>query len=100
MSGAVFDALGDPTRRSLVEHLGADGPGSASDLARVLPVSRQAIVKHLAQLEEAGLVSRQRRGRAVEFHLVPARLDEVSRWTEQVGEEWGERLTRLAGDTG
>jgi DNA-binding transcriptional ArsR family regulator len=98
VSDEIFDALGDPTRRKLVEHLGAAGPESASALARVLPVSRQAIVKHLAQLEDAGLVSRSRRGRSVEFHLVTARLDEVTRWTAQVGEEWSQRLSRLQGD--
>lgn len=95
MNDGVFDALGDPTRRRLVEQLGAHGPGSATELAGLLPVSRQAVAKHLAQLEEAGIVGRTRNGRAVEFHLVPAVLEEVTRWSQQVGREWTERLGRL-----
>lgn len=95
MSDGVFDALGDPTRRRLLEQLGTHGPGSATELAESLPVSRQAVAKHLVQLEEAGLVGRARNGRAVEFHLVPAALDEVTRWSQRVGREWTERLGRL-----
>lgn len=99
MTDRIFDALGDPTRRRLIEHLGSDGPGSASELSQRLPVSRQAIAKHLAHLEEVGLVDRARRGRSVEFHLVAARLDEVTRWTERVGDEWEKRLQRLSAQT-
>jgi DNA-binding transcriptional ArsR family regulator len=95
MTDRVFDALGDPTRRLLLERLGTSGPGSASELAGKLPVSRQAVAKHLAQLEEAGLVGRRRRGRSVEFHLIASGLDEVARWTERVGGEWSQRLRRL-----
>lgn len=96
MSDRVFDALGDQTRRRLLEHLGTRGPGSATELSHRLPVSRQAVVKHLRQLEDAGLVGRIRRGRAVEFHLIPAGLDEVAQWTERVGSEWADRLRRLS----
>lgn len=95
MSDRIFDALGDRTRRRLLEQLGTRGPGSATELAHEVPVSRQAVVKHLRQLEDAGLVGRSKRGRAVEFHLIPARLDEVARWTEHVGSEWTDRLRRL-----
>jgi len=98
MSDRLFDALGDQTRRRLVEQLGLHGPRSASELAGDLPVSRQAVSKHLAHLEDAGLVGRARRGRAVEFHLIAAGLDEVARWTERVDREWTERLSRLGDD--
>lgn len=98
MSDRVFDALGDPTRRRLVEQLGAHGPGSATQLAGRLPLSRQAVAKHLAQLEGAGIVGRSRNGRAVEFHLISSGLDEVASWTDRVGREWTERLRRLGAD--
>jgi ArsR family transcriptional regulator, cadmium/lead-responsive transcriptional repressor len=98
MSDRVFDALGDPTRRRLLEHLGRVGPGSASELSAQLPVSRQAVAKHLGMLEEAGLVGRRRRGRSVEFHLAAAGLDDIAVWAERVGGEWSDRLARLGGD--
>jgi DNA-binding transcriptional ArsR family regulator len=91
----VFDALGDPTRRRLLEHLGTTGPGSASELAAVFPMSRQGIAKHLTHLEEAGLVDRRRNGRSIEYHVVAAGLDEVAEWSRRVELEWSERLRRL-----
>lgn len=100
MSDRVFDALGDPTRRRLVERLGTAGPGTAGELAADLPVTRQAVAKHLALLEEAGLVTRVRRGRSVEFRLAPGGFDDVARWTDRVGAEWSERLRRLQAETG
>lgn len=99
MTGRIFDALGDPTRRRLVEHLGSVGPESASRLAAELPLSRQAIAKHLGLLEEAGLVTRSRNGRSVEFSLVEGGLDEIGRWARRVEGEWTERLDRLGRDT-
>ncbi|MFD2352225.1 ArsR/SmtB family transcription factor [Nonomuraea ferruginea] len=54
---AVFAALTDPTRRALLEELARAGPATVTDLARRLPISRQAIAKHLGQLAEAGLIS-------------------------------------------
>lgn len=95
MSDRVFDALGDPTRRKLLEHLGSSGPGSASEIAGHMPVSRQAIAKQLGLLEEAGLVERRRRGRSVEFHLVSGTLDEIGQWSRRVSDEWADRLGRL-----
>ena len=97
MTDRIFDALGDPTRRRLIEQLGTHGPVSATQLAGRLPMSRQAVSKHLAQLEEAGLVGRTRNGRAVEFHLISSSLDEVAGWSARVGREWTERLRRLEG---
>lgn len=95
MNERVFDALGDPTRRRVLEHLGTAGPGSASEIATHMPVSRQAIAKQLGLLEDAGLVERRRRGRSIEFHLVSGTLDEIARWSRRVSDEWTERLARL-----
>ena len=57
----VFSALADSTRRHVLERLAVSGAASASTLARELPVSRQAIVKHMSVLEDAGLVSRKKK---------------------------------------
>ena len=94
MSGDVFSALADPTRRRLVESLAAS-PSTATALARDLPISRQAVAKHLALLRGADLVSAQRRGREIRYSLRPEPLSEVSRWVDAVGAEWTERLARL-----
>ncbi|HJV05539.1 MAG TPA: metalloregulator ArsR/SmtB family transcription factor, partial [Actinomycetota bacterium] len=76
-SGPVFEALGDPTRREVVRRLAEGGPASATRLAADLPVSRQAVAKHLAALEEAGLVTGERSGRERRFRLTPAPFSEA-----------------------
>ena len=91
----VLNALADPTRRALFERLNSDGPASASQLASVMPVSRQAIAKHLALLGEVGLVSRSPQGREVFYSARSAPLGEVATWLEQVGDSWTDRLERL-----
>jgi ArsR family transcriptional regulator, cadmium/lead-responsive transcriptional repressor len=91
----VFAALADPTRRAVFERLSARGPASASALARELPVSRQAIAKHLAVLDDAGLVERRSAGRAVEYRASPDALGEVASWMARVGTEWDDRLRNL-----
>ena len=92
---AVFAALADPTRRRVLRLVAERGPTSATLLERELPVSRQAIVKHLVVLSRAGLVTGQRTGQEVRFALVPEPLDEVSKWIAEVGSRWDERLARL-----
>ena len=94
-SGAVFDVLADPTRRHLIERISEDGPLSATDLAGDLPISRQAVVKHLSALAGAGLVQSDRQGREVLFAVDPARLRVASDWLEQVGRSWDRRLVAL-----
>jgi DNA-binding transcriptional ArsR family regulator len=91
----VFAALGDPTRRAIVESLSAQ-PASASDLVDDVPVTRQAIVKHLAVLEDAGLVAGERDGRRVLYRLTPAPFTDVAQWMVDVGAEWDRRLAVLA----
>src|SRR5690349_20018797 len=92
---AVFAALADPTRRRVLRLVAERGPTSATLLERELPVSRQAIVKHLAVLNRAGLVSGQRTGQEVRYALVPEALDDVAEWIAEIGSRWDERLGRL-----
>ena len=69
---------------------------SASALAGELPVSRQAIAKHLAALDRAGLVAARRAGRELQYRLEPAPLGDAMAWMASVGARWDERLARLA----
>jgi DNA-binding transcriptional ArsR family regulator len=91
----VFAALGDPTRRHLVETLASRGGASATALAAELPISRQAVSKHLAALGSAGLVRSHRSGRETLYELQPAPLEEAAEWIAEIGAEWDERLARL-----
>jgi DNA-binding transcriptional ArsR family regulator len=92
---AVFAALSDGTRRSLFALLGTAGEASATDLARQLPVSRQAVQKHLGTLADAGLVAARRSGREVLFRPTPAPMSEAMAWMAEVGGQWDERLAAL-----
>lgn len=92
----VFSALADPTRRQLVGAL-AERPGlTASHLAGDLPITRQAVGKHLAALAGAGLVEGRREGREMRYTLTPEPLGEAIDWMAAVGAEWDDRLRRLA----
>jgi DNA-binding transcriptional ArsR family regulator len=91
----VFFALGDPTRREVIRRLSQGGPVTVSDLARQLPVSRQAVAKHLAALDEAGLISGEQEGRQKRYHLTPGPLADAMGWMADVGAEWDERLNAL-----
>ena len=71
------------------------GEASASELAEQMPITRQAIVKHLASLADAGLVSAERDGRQVRYRLTPGPLNEAMRWMVEVGAEWDDRLQAL-----
>lgn len=90
----VFSALGDETRWSILAALG-EGDASASALARRLPVSRQAIAKHLAVLQEVGLVETVRVGREVQYRVIGAQLSETARRLDRIGAEWDHRLTAI-----
>ena len=82
---AVFAALADPTRRRLLDQLSNDGPLTATELAASYPVSRQAVVKHLAALAAAGLLDAERHGREVRYGVVPGRLGGARSWLAEVG---------------
>ncbi len=79
---AVFAALADPTRRWIVTRLVRSGPRSATDLARDLPMSRQAVVHHLQMLDEAGLVNSRRVGREVRWTATTAPLGPARAWIQ------------------
>jgi DNA-binding transcriptional ArsR family regulator len=92
----VFSALADPTRRELMTLIGKRGSATATELARDLPVSRQAVHKHLAGLAAAGLVASAREGRERRYRLTPAPMSEAVSWMTEVGARWDERLGELA----
>lgn len=94
-AGPVFAALADPTRRELVQRLADDGEATATELSAELPMSRQAVSKHLALLEDAGLVAATRAGREVRYRLNAPPLADAMAWMVQVGGRWDERLAAL-----
>ena len=91
----LLAALADPTRRAVFERLNSEGPASASKLATELPVSRQAIAKHLNLLDSVGLVDRTEQGRQVVYSARVAPLRDVATWLETVGDQWDARLEKL-----
>lgn len=94
---ALWAAVGDPTRRRLLDTLLARGEASATSLATELPVTRQAVAKHLAVLDRAGLVEAEKVGREVIYAVRTAELDEVSRAMAKVAAAWDQRLARIKG---
>jgi DNA-binding transcriptional ArsR family regulator len=91
----VFSALSDPTRRRLFTRLADGGPATATELAAELPVSRQAVVKHLEALKAAELVTSAREGREVRYRVTPAPLADAVGWIADVGAQWDTRLATL-----
>jgi DNA-binding transcriptional ArsR family regulator len=92
---AVFVALADPTRRRVVETLARGGTVTASGLAEQLPITRQAVAKHLTALRGAELVSASRVGRETHYELRPQPLDDAATWIQMVSAEWDDRLDGL-----
>ena len=92
---AVFFALADPSRRFVVETLASRGTATPTELAAELPVTRQAVAKHLTALREAGLVEATRSGRETRYALTPAPLASALGWIEDVDAAWDERLAAL-----
>ena len=95
MLDGVFGALADPTRRELLNTLLQQGPASATTLAGPLPISRQAVVKHLQVLEGARLARPARQGREVRWTAQPAPLVDAAEWLVAAGSAWERRLERL-----
>lgn len=91
----VFFALGDPTRLSIVQKLGAGGALSATALSEGAKVTRQAIAKHLSVLEDAGLVSHEKRGREVLYMLETDRLADAREYLALVSARWDRAIERL-----
>jgi DNA-binding transcriptional ArsR family regulator len=99
-AGAVFGALSDPTRRALLAAIAEHPAATATQLAAELPISRQAVVKHLNALTDAGLVDRTRAGREVRYQFTPAPLSDAVGWMAEVGAEWDDRLAVLRNQLG
>jgi ArsR family transcriptional regulator, cadmium/lead-responsive transcriptional repressor len=86
----LWAAVADPTRRRLLDVLLAQGEATATTLAAELPVTRQAVAKHLAVLDRAGLVEGRRHGREVRYAVRPERLDAATRSLTHVAAGWDE----------
>jgi DNA-binding transcriptional ArsR family regulator len=80
----VFVALSDPTRREVIAELARHGACTATELAVGMPITRQAVAKHLTLLRCSGLVVRERRGRETHYRLVPKAFGEAIVWLEQL----------------
>lgn len=100
MSTAVDDelwsAMGDPTRRRMLDLLLADGPGTATSLSEQLPVTRQAVAKHLAVLDRVGLVHGEVAGRERRYRVDDAQVARAAEQLASVGSAWDGRLRRIA----
>ncbi len=92
---AVFSALADPTRRRMLETMSHGDPVTATALARQLPISRQAVAKHLAALHAARLAKVERQGRETLYSLQTQPLRDAARWIQTVGGEWDRHLRAL-----
>jgi DNA-binding transcriptional ArsR family regulator len=93
---STFQALADPTRRALLARLELADGLSISDLARPLPMTLPAVMKHLDVLTDAGLIRREKLGRTVTCTLSPEPMREAIAWLERYQRFWTENLDRLA----
>jgi DNA-binding transcriptional ArsR family regulator len=94
-AGAVFTALADGTRRRLLRSVVDEGPITATTLSAQLPVSRQAVAKHLQVLEAAGLVRADRVGRETRYSAQGGSMHAAAAWIADADEAWHRRLSRL-----
>jgi DNA-binding transcriptional ArsR family regulator len=93
----LWSAIGDPTRRRVLDLLLAGGPGTATSLAEELPVTRQAVAKHLGVLDRAGLVRPSRSGREVRYRVDEAQFARAVAQLHRVTTSWDARLRRIKG---
>jgi DNA-binding transcriptional ArsR family regulator len=91
----VFDAVADPTRRQIMDWLRSGKALSVKELTDQLPISRQAVTKHLGVLEEAGLIEHEWRGRERRHRLKAQRLQQLDDWLAPYAAAWDRRLSRL-----
>ena len=91
----LWSAVADPSRRQVLDLVVGNGPVSASWVARRVPFSRQAVSKHLAVLERAGLISRRKQGREVLYQVQSDRLDQATRAMAQLAAQWDQRLAAI-----
>ena len=91
----LWSAIGDPTRRRLLDLLLADGAGTATTLSAHLPVTRQAVTKHLVVLDRVGLIHPTPAGREKRYHVDEAQLARAVAQLNSVGALWDARLRRI-----
>ncbi|GAA1856647.1 helix-turn-helix domain-containing protein [Myceligenerans crystallogenes] len=91
----LWSAVGDPTRRRLLDLLLHEGGGTATSLSSHLPVTRQAVAKHLAVLDRAGLVHATASGRERRYRVDDAQLQRAVAQLTEVGTAWDARLARI-----
>ena len=91
----LFAVLADPTRRALLQRLVREGPDTATRLVDQFAMSRQAVVKHLQALADAGLVAPERVGREVRYRATTDRLREAVTWLLDTGADWDRRAASL-----
>lgn len=91
----LWSAIGDPTRRRMLDLLLIDGVGTATSLSEQLPVTRQAVTKHLAVLDRVGLVDSSTSGRERQFRVDQAQLERAANQLAAVGTAWDARLARI-----
>jgi predicted transcriptional regulator len=91
----LWSAIGDPTRRRLLDLLLVDGEGTATTLGRQLPVTRQAVAKHLGVLDRVGLVRATPAGREKRYRVDDAQLSRAVAQLSSVGSAWDARLQRI-----
>jgi DNA-binding transcriptional ArsR family regulator len=91
----LWSAIGDPSRRRVLDLLVSNGEVSASWLSGRVPFSRQMVSKHLVVLEQAGLIRRRKQGREVLYQVEAGRLDEATRAMTDLAEQWDRRLASI-----
>ena len=91
----VFAALADGTRRQIVEYLARQQEATITEIAALFPISRQATSRHLSELEDAGVIAIETRGRERIVSLVPGALTSATSWLDDIGRQWDDRLAAL-----
>ena len=91
----LWSAIAEPSRRRVLDLLVSGTEATASELAELVPFTRQAVSKHLVVLEGVGLVSRRKQGRDVLFRVETARLDAATRAMSDLASRWDQRLNSI-----
>jgi DNA-binding transcriptional ArsR family regulator len=91
----LWSAIGDPTRRRMLDLLLVDGEGTATSLSENLPVTRQAVAKHLGVLDRAGLVHATAAGREMRYRIDDEQFARATSQLASVSEAWDGRLRRI-----
>ena len=91
----LWSAIGEPSRRQVLDLLVRNGEVSASWLAGHVPFSRQAVSKHLAVLQAAGLIKRRKHGKEVLYQIQAARIDQATQAMSRLAADWDQRLTAI-----